>query len=178
MTASQPTTQRLQTGGKASQPGGTIMACPETVSGPCYIHDGIHTCRGSEGRSISFLRQNARAQKARKLGLSWLLASFPHINFAHLIGQIYVFFRVLNDAFHRGKKSGLMHVVAQGGGGKRTPFCRRKAIKSGSAHTHNMKESQDNTADSVGLMRLIRFTEAAVFTFQQRKGHLFGGVLS
>ena len=41
-----------------------------------------------------------------------------------------------------------------------------------------MKESQDNTADSVGLMRLIRFTEVAVFTFQQRKGHLFGGVLS
>ena len=112
------------------------------------------------------------------MGLSGLSASFSYMNFALLIGQIYVFFRVLNDAFHRGKKSGLMHVVAQGGGRKRTPFCRRKAIKSGSAHTHNMKESQDNTADSVGLMRLIRFTEAAVFTFQQRKGHLFGGVLS
>ena len=102
--------------------------------------------------SISFLRQKARAQKARRMGLSGLLASFPYINFAHLIGQIYVFFRVLNDAFHRGKKSGFIHVVARGGGGKRTPFCRRKAIKSGSAHTHNMKESQDNTADSVGLM--------------------------
>ena len=83
----------------------------------------------SDGFSISYLRQKAKRQKARKLGLSGLLASFPHINFAHLIGQIYVFFRVLNDAFPRGKKSGLMHVVAQGGGGKRTPFCRRKAVK-------------------------------------------------
>ena len=67
------------------------------------IRDGIHTCRGGARGSISFLRQKARAQKARKLGLSGLLASFPYINFAHLIGQIYVFFRVLNDAFHRGK---------------------------------------------------------------------------
>ena len=86
------------------------------------------------------------------MGLSGLSASFSYMNFALLIGQIYVFFRVLNDAFHRGKKSGLMHVVAQGGGGKRTPFCRRKAIKSGSAHTHNMKESQDNAADPVHLV--------------------------
>ena len=116
MTASQPTTQRLQTGDKASQPGGTIMACPETVSGPCYIHDGIHTCRGSEGGSISFLRQKARAQKARKLGLSGLLASFPYINFALLIGQIYVFFRVLNDGFHRGKNQGLCMLWHKGVG--------------------------------------------------------------
>ena len=35
--------------------------------------------------SISFLRQKARAQKARKMGLSGLSTSFPHINFAHLI---------------------------------------------------------------------------------------------
>ena len=104
------------------------------------------------GRSISFLRQKARAQKARKMGLSGLLASFPYINFAHLIGQIYVFFRVLNDAFHRGKKSGLMHVVAEGGGGKRRPFCRRMVVKAFHANTHNMQESQDNAADSVGLM--------------------------
>ena len=97
--------------------------------------------------SISFLRQKARAQKARKLGLSGLLASFPYINFAHLIGQIYVFFRVLNDAFHRGKKSGLMHVVAEGGGGKRRPFCRRMVVKAFHANTHNMQESQDNAAD-------------------------------
>ena len=69
------------------------------------------------GRSISFLRQKARAQKAHKMGLSGLLASFPYMNFALLIGQIYVFFRVLNDAFHRGKKSGLMHAVAQRNGG-------------------------------------------------------------
>jgi hypothetical protein len=48
------------------------------------------------------------------MGLSGLSASFSYMNFALLIGQIYVFFRVLNDAFHRGKKSGLMHIVAQG----------------------------------------------------------------
>ena len=52
------------------------------------------------------------------MGLSGLLASFLYMNFALLIGQIYVFFRVLNDGFHRGKKSGLMHVVAEGGWGK------------------------------------------------------------
>jgi len=97
-------------------------------------------------RSISFLRQNARAQKARKSGLSGLLASFPYINFALLIGQIYVFFRVLNDGFHRGKKTGLMHIVAQGGGGKRRPFCRRMEVKAFPAHTHDMQESQDNAA--------------------------------
>ena len=82
MTASQPTTQRLQTGGKASQPGGTIMACPETVSGPCYIHDGIHTCRGSEGRSISILRQNPDRQKARRMGLPGLTASGLYMKIA------------------------------------------------------------------------------------------------
>ena len=37
------------------------------------------------------------------MGLLELSASFPYMNFAHLIGQICVFFRVLNDAFHRGK---------------------------------------------------------------------------
>ena len=41
------------------------MACPETVSGPCYIHDGIHTCRGSEGGSIFNLRHISNRQKAR-----------------------------------------------------------------------------------------------------------------
>ena len=78
------------------------------------------------------------------MGLSGLLASFPYMNFALLIGQIYVFFRVLNDAFHRGKKSGLMHVVAEGGGGKRRPFCRRMVVKAGNAHTDKMQESQGN----------------------------------
>ena len=82
MTASQPTTQRLQTGGKASQPGGTIMACPETVSGPCYIHDGIHTCRGSEGRSVFNLRQIQNRQKARKLGLLGPTASGLYMKIA------------------------------------------------------------------------------------------------
>ena len=37
------------------------------------------------------------------MGLLELSTSFPYMNFAHLIGQICVFFRVLNDAFHRGK---------------------------------------------------------------------------
>ena len=113
------------------------------------------------GRSKSFLRHKARAQNARKLGLSGLLASFPYINFALLIGQIYVFFRVLNDGFHRGKKSGLMHVVAEWGGGKHTPFCRRMVVKAFHANTHNMQESQDNAADSVGLMKENQATGAA-----------------
>ena len=90
MTSSQPTTQRLQTGSKASQPGGTIMACPETVSGSCYIHDEIHTCRGSEGSSISNLRQKTRAQKARKLGLSGLSASIQYMNFGFKNARNYV----------------------------------------------------------------------------------------
>ena len=97
------------------------------------------------------------------MGLSGLLASFPYINFALLIGQIYVFFRVLNDAFHRGKKSGLMHVVAEGGGGKRRPFCRRKVVKVFHAHTHNMQESQDNAVDSVGLMRELGYRVCRFF---------------
>ena len=82
MTASQPTTQRLQTGGKASQPGGTIMACPETVSGPCYIHDGIHTCRGSEGGALSILGLFRNRQKARKLGLLGHSASPQYMKIA------------------------------------------------------------------------------------------------
>ena len=109
---------------------------------------------GSESRrggSISYLRQKARAQKARKLGLSGLLSYIQYINFALLMRRIYVFFRVLNAGFHRGKKSGLMHVVAQGGGGKRSLFCRRMVVKAFHAHTHNMQESQEDTADSGGL---------------------------
>ena len=93
------------------------------------------------GRSKSFLRQKARAQKARKLGLSGLLASFPYMNFALLMRRNYVKIQVQTVAFHRGKKSGLMHVVAQRGGGKRTTFCRRMVVKPGSAHRDNMQES-------------------------------------
>ena len=77
-------------------------------------------CRGSVGRSISFLRQKARAQKARKMGLLELSTSFPDMNFAHLKSRNYDKIQVQTVAFHRGKKTGLMHVVAQGGGGKRT----------------------------------------------------------
>ena len=104
---------------------------------------GIPACCGGLRGSISFLRQKARAQKARKMGLSGLLASFPYINFALLIGQIYVLFRVLNDGFHLGKNPDLCTLLHEGEWGKRTPFCRRMAVKPGSAHTHNMQESQD-----------------------------------
>ena len=86
------------------------------------------------------------------MGLSELLSYIQYINFALLMHRIYVFFRVLNDGFHRGKKSGLMHVVAHGGGGKRTPFCRRMVVKAGNAKAHNMQESQGDAAESVGLM--------------------------
>ena len=113
------------------------------------------------GRSKSFLRQKARAQKARKLGLSGLLASFPYINFALLMRRNYVKIQVQTVAFPRGKKSGLMHVVAEGGGGKQTPFCRRMVVKAFHANTHNMQESQDNAADSVGLMKENQATGAA-----------------
>ena len=137
------------------------------------IHDGIHTCHGGARRSISFLRQKARAQKARKLGLSGLLASFPYINFALLMRRNYVKIQVQTVAFPRGKKSGLMHIVAEGGGGKRTPFCRRMAVKPGSAHTHNMQESQDNAAGSVDLMRDDnQVTGSAAFLLLWR-GHHF-----
>ena len=62
-----------------------------------------------------------------------------------------------------------MHVVAQGGGGKRTPFCRRMAIKTGSAHRDNMQESKDNAADLVGLMNQV--TGAVAFLLFMEKGH-------
>ena len=119
------------------------------------------SCCLTYGRSVSFLRQNERAQKARKLGLPGLSASFPHINFALLKRRYYVIIQVQTVAFHRGKKSGLMHVLAEGGGGKRTPFCRRMVIKPGSVHRDNMLESQDKVADLVGLMRENQVTGAA-----------------
>ena len=51
-----------------------------------------------------------------------------------------------------GKKSGLMHVVAEGGGGKRRPFCRRMVVKAFHAQRDNMHGSQDNAADPVHLV--------------------------
>ena len=85
----------------------------------------------------------------------------------------YVKIQVQTVAFPRGKKSGLMHIVAEGGGGKRTPFCRRMAVKPGSAHTHNMQESQDNAAGSVDLMRDDnQVTGSAAFLLLWR-GHHF-----
>ena len=45
-----------------------------------------------------------------------------------------------------------MQVVAQGGGGKRAPFCRRMEVKAFHAHRDNMQESQDNAADPVHLV--------------------------
>ena len=143
-----------------------------------FLLSWFHACCVCIRGSISFLRQKARAQKARKMGLSGLLASFPYMNFALLIGQIYVFFRVLNDAFHRGKKSGLMHVVAQGGGGKRRPFCRRMVVKAGNAHTDKMQESQGNATESVGLMLDYRLDRSAAFLFVMEKEHLRRDALS
>ena len=98
------------------------------------------------------------------MGLLGLLASFLHMNFALLKSQQYDIIQVQTVAFHRGKKSGFIHVVAQGGGGKRTPFCRRMAVKPGSAHTHNMQESQDNVADSASLMKITGWTVPSLFS--------------
>ena len=58
-----------------------------------------------------------------------------------------------------GKNQGLRMLLHEGG--KRTPFCRRMVIKSGSAHRDNMQESQDKVADLVGLMRENQVTGAA-----------------
>ena len=62
------------------------------------------------------------------MGLSGPLASFPYMNFALLIGQIYVFFRVLNDAFHRGKNPGLCMLLHKGME-ETERVCRRMAIR-------------------------------------------------
>ena len=99
------------------------------------------------GRSKSFLRQKARAQKARKLGLSGLLASFPYINFALLKSKNFVIIQVQTVAFHRGKNPDLCTLLHKGG--KRAPFCRRMVVKAFHANTHNMQESQDYAADPV-----------------------------
>ena len=95
------------------------------------------------------------------MGLLELSTSFLYMNFALLKHRNYDKIQVQTVAFHRGKKSGLMHVVAEGGGGKQTPFCRRMVVKAFHANTHNMQESQDNAADSVGLMKENQATGAA-----------------
>ena len=104
------------------------------------------------GRSISFLRQKARAQKARKLGLSGLLASFPYINFALLKRRNYVKIQVQTVAFHRGKNPDLCMSLHKGVGENGHRFA-EEWRSNPVAHTHNMQESQDNAADSVGLKR-------------------------
>ena len=129
---------------------------------PTFAH--LSSVFKSDGGSISFLRQKARAQKAYKIGLLELSASFPYINFALLIGRNYVKIQGQTVAFPPGKKSGLMHVVAEGGGGKRRPFCRRMVVKAFHAHTHNMQESQDNAADSASLMKITGWTVPSLFS--------------
>ena len=114
------------------------------------------SCCLTDGGSISFLRQKARAQKARKLGLSGLFASFPYINFALLKRRNYDKIQVQTVAFHRGKKSGLMHVVAEGGGGKWTPFCRRMIVRIQRSH----------------FLREVRLKAYPVCAAVKRKGHL------
>ena len=141
-----------------------------------YAH--LISCFLTDGGSISFLRQKARAQKARKMGLSELSASFRYMNFAFLKSRNYVKIQVQNEIFPRGKKSGLMHVVAEGGGGKRRPFCRRMVVKAGNAHTDKMQESQGNATESVGLMLDYRLDRSAVFLFVMEKEHLRRDALS
>ena len=101
------------------------------------------------------------------MGLLELSTSFPDINFAVLKSRNYDEIQVQTVAFHRGKNPDSCTLLQKGGGGKRRPFCRRKTVKSFHAHTHNMQESQDNVADSVGLMSQV--TESAAFCFIQRK---------
>ena len=60
------------------------------------------------------------------MGLSGLLASFPYMNFALLKSRNYDKIQVQTVAFHRGKKSGLMHVVAEGGGGNGLRFAEER----------------------------------------------------
>ena len=50
------------------------------------------------------------------MGLLGLSASFPDIYFALLMRRNYVKIQVQNEFSHREKKSGLIHVVAQGVG--------------------------------------------------------------
>ena len=74
------------------------------------------SCCLTDERSVSFLRQNERAQKARKLGLPGLSASFPHINFALLKRRYYVIIQVQTVAFPRGKKPDLCTFLQKGVG--------------------------------------------------------------
>ena len=74
------------------------------------------SCCLTDGRSVSFLRQNERTQKARKLGLPGLSASFPHINFALLKRRYYVIIQVQTVAFHRGKNPDLCTLLQKGVG--------------------------------------------------------------
>ena len=137
----------------------------QVLNRPASVYpDRIHARRSSYRGSISYLRQKARAQKVRKMGLSELSASFQYMNFALLMRRNYVKNQFQNEIFHRGKKSGLMHVVARGGGGKRALFCRRMAVKAFHAHTHNMQESQDNAADSASLMKITGWTVPSLFS--------------
>ena len=73
-----------------------------------------------------------------------------------------------------GKNPGLCTLLQKEGGGKRRPFCRRKTVKAFHAHTHNMQESQDNEADSVGLMNQVTGLPLFVVSYAmmelQRKG--------
>ena len=47
-------------------------------------------------------------------------------------------------------------LLHKGGGGKRTPFCRRMVTKAFHAHTYNMQESRDNAADLIWPEEMIR----------------------
>ena len=96
------------------------------------------------------------------MGLSGLLASFLYINFGFKIARNYVKIQVLNEIFPRGKKSGLMHVVAEGGWGKtETVLPKKDSQRLSCTHARHVGIPQDNAADSVGQM--IRLPGLALF---------------
>ena len=66
------------------------------------------------GVQYRFFGKKAGAQKARKLGLLGLSASFPYMNSALLKRWVYVFFRVLSDGFLRGKNPDLCTLLHRG----------------------------------------------------------------
>ena len=94
-----------------------------------FYYDWTHAHCGSYRRSISFLRQKAKAQKARKLGLLELSASFPYINFALLIGRNYVKIQGQTVAFPRGKNLDLCTLWQKGVGENGDRFAEERQTK-------------------------------------------------
>ena len=113
------------------------------------------------GRSKSFLRQKARAQKARKLGLSGLLASFPYINFALLKSKNYVIIHVQTVAFHRRENPDSCMSLHKGVGESGHRFAEEWQSKLFMLTCTTCRNPQMTAADSVGLMKENQATGAA-----------------